>query len=130
MVERFREIVVAPGVQALDDVPRVGPRGHQDDRDEGKARVALERANGRDSVEAWHHHVEENEIGQERAGPLETFDAVGRRLDRIALRFEPQAQDLEILGRVVHREDEGRVAQDRNPFRPRARAPWRAAVAG
>jgi hypothetical protein len=42
---------------------------------------------------------------------LQSFLSVGRRRDPIALRLKPKLKDLEVLGRVVDRQDEGRISQ-------------------
>ena len=113
VVERLRQVVVRPGVQAADDVARVGPRGHQDDRDEGQSPVALDRPHDRDPVQLRHHDVEEDQVGFQLARERQALLAVCRRRDGVVLRLEAQAQDVQVLRRVVDREDQGRLAHGR-----------------
>ena len=67
LLERLGEIVVAAGLEAMDDVARVGFGGHEDDRDEAKRCIPLELLQHRDAVELRHHDVEQDEIGLELA---------------------------------------------------------------
>ena len=111
MLERLGQVVVAAGFEAGDDILGVGLGGHQDDRDEPVRRVLLEPLHDLDAVELRHHDVEQDQIGLELGRARERLLAVSRGDDLIALRFEPDAQDIQVGRDVVDGQNAWRISQ-------------------
>ena len=110
LLDRLDEIVVGAVVEALDDVLEVALGGQHDDRHERQAGVGLQRLEGFDAVHARHHDVENDDVGFQRAGLFEAFDAVAGGRDLVALRAQAQLDDLPVVGIVIDDEDEGLFA--------------------
>ena len=58
LVDRLRQILVAPCLQARDNIRRIRLRRNHDDGDERKRRIGFEPSAHLDTVHPWHHHVE------------------------------------------------------------------------
>ena len=69
VLERLGQIVVAAGVQSLDDISRIGFRGDKDDRNRPQRNVLLEHAHDADAIELRHHDVEQDQIRLEARAP-------------------------------------------------------------
>ena len=89
MVDRLREVVVAAGIEPLDDVARIGFRGHEERPECACARVRLEAADDLDAVDPRHHDVEEHEVGRGLPDAGQRLLAVAGDDDLVALRREP-----------------------------------------
>ena len=63
-MDRLRDVVDATDVEAAQFVRAVFERRDEDDRSGGRARIPLQLPADLESVEAGHHHVEQDEIGQ------------------------------------------------------------------
>ena len=75
-LERLLDVVVGAGLEADDDIDRVGARGQHHDRDR---RGPADRPADLEAVEARQHDVEEHEVERLRGEPLEAGGAVARR---------------------------------------------------
>ena len=100
-LDRFREVVHAAGLEARERVACLAKPRHEDDRDVGSPRVALQPPAGLEAVEAGHDGVEQDHIGQQLRDAVERGVAVGRHQHAIADGIECFVQHRQVLRRVV-----------------------------
>ena len=105
MVDRLGEILVGPGLEPGDDVFRVGHRRHQNDRDERRTLLFLERAADLDTVDLRHHDVEQDQIGLRLMGHRQSLFAVSGGDDLIAIGRQAGPHDPKVGGVVVSDQD-------------------------
>ena len=122
LVDRLCQIIVAAGFEPGHHVLRVGPGGDQDDRDERQRGIGLQLLYGLDAVELRHLDVEEDEVGQLLADDGQRRLAVAGGDHLVVLAFEPQLQDLDIVGHIVDDEDQRRRTHKVVPVRAGTRA--------
>ena len=90
-LERLDQVVVGPGVEALDARLDRVTRGQHEDRDV----VGLAQALGDlDPVELRQPEVEDDQVGEEGVRLVERADPVGRDLDVVALQPQRALEDL------------------------------------
>ena len=90
--ERLGQVVVGPGVEALDPVADGVARGEHQDRD-AVADLA-QGAGGLQPVEARHHHVHHDGVGVDAADAGQRLGAVGGGRDVVAVELQRPAQRL------------------------------------
>ena len=110
LLDRLGQVLVRPGVEPGHDVRDGGLGGDQDDRHERQRRVGPEPPADLEPVELRHHHVEQDQVGQEPARRRERLLAVGGAGGGVALARQPGLQDLAVVRVVVDDQDQGRVA--------------------
>ena len=110
LLEGFGQIFVRARLETGDHVASVGLGGHEDHGHEAVG-VLLELFQHRDAVELRHHDIEQDEVGLELAGARQRGFPVGRRDDLVALRLQPDPQDLQVGRQIVDGEDPRRSSQ-------------------
>ena len=115
MIDRLCQVIVGAGFEPGDDVLRIGPRGDEDHRDKRQARIGLQRLDRGDAVELRHHDVEQHEIGKPVADHRDGGFAVAGQDDFVAPAFEPELQNLQIVGHIVDDQDQRRIAHPDYP---------------
>ncbi len=103
--DRLRDVVDAADLEALLQVLGVGLGGREDHRDRRSAVVHLEAATGVEAVDARHHDVEQDQVGQLTIGDAQRVLAV-RRTKRIGTeRLETPHEQIDVRGLVVYHQD-------------------------
>ena len=110
LIHGLRQVLVAPGFEAGDDVRGIRLGRHEDDRDEGKRRIRPEPPADLEPVQLGHHHVEQDEIGLCLLRRGERLLAVGRGDDVVPAGGQAHLQDVDVRRRVVHDQDPRRCS--------------------
>jgi hypothetical protein len=111
LVEGLRDVVVAAGVEADHHVLDARSRGQQQDRDRPGGLVTLQTPRHLDSVYSRHHDIEQEQVRMTLAGLVERLLAVPGGFDIVSLRLQACGDDIEVLGNIVHHQDEGALAK-------------------
>ena len=101
------DVVVGARLESFDLALRRVERGLHDDRNEGQSRILLDAPRHLVSIDARHHHVEENQVGRRRMNTLQRLFAVARAVDFIPPRLEPSAKQLDVVLVVVDYQNAG-----------------------
>ena len=105
------DVVVGPGLEAADDVDRVGERREEDQRNRLPRRIGLGDLAELVAVHLRHLDVGDNEIGPLLLEELDRFEAVDRPPDRVARINEALLQHLRLDPAVLGDEDIDTVAR-------------------
>src|SRR6185437_13798688 len=116
LFEWFGQIIVAAGVEPLNNVFRIRLCGHENDRQKALRPVRLYPLEDLDAVELRHQDVEQHEIWGELTDSLQRLLTIGGGDDLVPLGFESYFQNLDIGGGVVYRKNARWSAQARCPF--------------
>ena len=106
-IERLREVVVGPDLDAADDALGLVDGGDHDHRDVTRIRRRLEPLEDRDAVELGHDDVEEHDVDRLVGEQLERLRSVCRGADRMAVLLEEASEQLPADAVVVGDEDRG-----------------------
>jgi len=109
LVDGLGEVFIGADLEARDNVLRIAARGDQDDGDEGEALVGLELAAHLEAVELGHHDVEQDEVGQERAGLGQGLRTVGGHCQPVAVDLEAAREDVAVGLVIIGNEDQWRL---------------------
>jgi hypothetical protein len=109
----FRKSFVGAHLQAADLVAHRGKGGEHDDGHELCARVGFEASADLVAVEARHHDVEHDAVGEGLGHVRERFLAIAGQGHRIPGRAQDGFEQLEVLGLIVHGQDGSTRRQDR-----------------
>jgi len=100
-LDRLRDVVDPADFEALAHVFRAVARGDEDDRDVRRLGLGLEPAAGLPSVDAGHHHVEQDQIWLLGLRERDRTLARARDLGLAADRLETPRQQLDVGDLVV-----------------------------
>jgi len=115
VIHRFRQVLIAAGLETRDDILRIRHRRHHDDRSKWEFGVRSQAPAHLEAVELGHHDVEKNKIRNLLPGGRQAFLPVGRGDDLIAFGDQPGLQDLDVRRIVVDDEDARRCSHRRLP---------------
>ena len=62
LIDGFGQVLICSGFEARHRVLRIGLRGDQDDRHEGRRVIGAQPAADLDAIELRHHHVEQDQV--------------------------------------------------------------------
>ena len=99
------DVVDGARFEALDFVVAVVQRGDEDDGHGGQQRIGLQRGADFITAHAGHHHVEQDQVGAFLARQFERARAVLGKAQAVMV-LQDLAQQLQVAGLVVHREDQ------------------------
>ena len=114
-VERLREVVVGPRLDAADDALDLVDGGDHDHRHVTPAGCRLEPLEDRDPVELGHDDVEEHDVDRPLGEQLERLRSVRRGAHRVAVLLEEASEQLPAGAVVVGDEDRAGHCGPRDP---------------
>ena len=103
--KRLGDVVDGACLEACQLVGLLQQRGHEDHRNVTRFLEVLQSAAGFETVDAGHHHVEQDEIGMRAPRPCNCFLAILRHQHLQAAFFKYMGQHAEIGGSVVDHEN-------------------------
>jgi hypothetical protein len=107
VLEGFGDVIDRAQPQALDLVHGVAQGTHEDDRNLPSIRPFLEKPAGLESVDARHHHIQQDQIGLGVGGSFQRALAILRDQHVVAGLAQQFVQDAEIGRGIVHHQDDG-----------------------
>ena len=106
-LDRFGDVVDRAEAEALDLVGGIVHRGHEDDRDVGGARIALEPAADFEAVHLRHAHVEQDEVRRCQAHFLECLRSAAGQHQVEPVLGEKVGDQAQVLRFVVDDQQRG-----------------------
>lgn len=108
-LEGLGQVIVGPQVQAREFAGRVGFGRQQDDGDVTGALIAFQALTEAQPVQAGHHHVGNNQVGNTLQGQIQALKPVGGLQDGEAF-GQIAADELAQVGVVLHHQHPPRMA--------------------
>ena len=102
------DVIHPAGLEPHSLVRGVVQGGYEDHRDVARQAVGLEQPAGFQTVQAWHHDVEQDEVRVLAAGDVDGADAVAGH-EHAVLAFQEVHEHDDVLGLVVHHQHGGFV---------------------
>ena len=104
-LEWFGDVIDAPRLEPHELVSRIGKTGHEDHRDVSSAFSRFQAPASLETVDARHHHVQQDQVGSHEAGPLQSLFTVLSDEHLMTYAFQTIHQHAEIGGHVIHDQD-------------------------
>jgi hypothetical protein len=106
--ERLDQVVVRAGIESLHARFLSGPGRQKHHRDIAELHIGADRAQQTEAVEAWHHHVGQDQVGRLLVRGAQRRLAVGGELDLVAALLQQAAHVAPQVGIVVDLQDASR----------------------